>query len=125
MPLKSVRKRWKQRAFAAGVDREHVAEVTVDFSRERFGRELEFWQHAGNLVAAIQDVAAELELDGRLARQRNLTFCQFSGPVFPGSLLPARRSRTNGNTDCLYADVTNPPGRGPGRPPLDLVATSM
>ena len=68
VPLKSVRKRWKQRAFAAGVDREHVAEVTADFSRECFDGELELWQHAGNVLAAMQSIAAELELDGRLAK---------------------------------------------------------
>ena len=68
VPLKSVRKRWKQRAFAAGVDREHVEEVTAAFSRECFGGDLDLWQHAGNVLAAMQGVAAELELDGRLAR---------------------------------------------------------
>ncbi len=68
VPLKSVRKRWKQRAFAAGVDREHVEEVTADFSRECFDGELELWQHAGNVLAAMQGIAAELELDGRLAK---------------------------------------------------------
>ena len=70
VPLKSVRKRWKQRAFAAGVDREQVQEgrVGFDFSRECFGGELELWQHAGNVLAAMQGIAAELELDGRLAR---------------------------------------------------------
>ena len=68
VPLKSVRKRWKQRAFAAGVDREHVEEVTAAFSRECYGGKLDLWQHAGNVLAAMQGVAAELELDGRLAR---------------------------------------------------------
>lgn len=68
VPLKSVRKRWKQRAFAAGVDREHVEEVTADFSRECFDGELELWQHAGNVLEAMQGIAAELELDGRLAK---------------------------------------------------------
>ncbi len=68
VPLKSVRKRWKQRAFAAGVDREHVEEVTADFSRECYGGELDLWQHAGNVLAAMQAIAAELELDGRMAK---------------------------------------------------------
>ena len=68
VPLKSVRKRWKQRAFAAGVDRDHVEEVTADFSRECFGGKLDLWQHTANVLAAMQAVAADLELDGRLAR---------------------------------------------------------
>ena len=125
MPLKSVRQRWKQRAFAAGVDREHVVEITADFSRERFGGGLEFWQPAGNLVAAIQDVAAEFELDGWLARQQNLTFCQFSRQSSTVRYYRQDEAAPTATRICLYADVTNPPGRGPGRPPLDLVSTSM
>jgi predicted hydrolase (HD superfamily) len=66
--LKSIQKRWKERAFAAGVDREHVAQATADFSRACFGGELDLWQHVGNVLAAMQEVAAELDLDGRLAR---------------------------------------------------------
>lgn len=66
--LKSVKKRWKSRAFAAGVDREHVAEATEDFSRACFGGELDLWQHAQNVLEAMQGAAAGLELDGRLAQ---------------------------------------------------------
>jgi putative nucleotidyltransferase with HDIG domain len=65
--LKSVRSKWKTRAFAAGVDREHVAEVTADFSRVCFDGQLDLWQHIGNVLAAMKGAAAELELDGRLA----------------------------------------------------------
>ena len=67
MKLKSAKKRWKERAFAAGVDREHVAEATEDFSRECFGGGLELWEHGANVLAAMQGTAAALELDGRLA----------------------------------------------------------
>ncbi|HEY6324674.1 MAG TPA: HD domain-containing protein [Thermoanaerobaculia bacterium] len=66
--LKSIQKRWKERAFAAGVDREHVAQATAEFSRACFGGELELWPHVGNVLAAMQQVAPELDLDGRLAR---------------------------------------------------------
>ncbi|HVR06646.1 MAG TPA: HD domain-containing protein [Thermoanaerobaculia bacterium] len=66
--LKSIQKRWKERAFAAGVDREHVAQATADFSRACFGGELDLWQHVGNVLDAMKGVAAELDLDGRLAR---------------------------------------------------------
>jgi putative nucleotidyltransferase with HDIG domain len=66
--LKSIQKRWKERAFAAGVDREHVAQATAELSRACFGGELELWPHVGNVLAAMQQVAAELDLDGRLAR---------------------------------------------------------
>ena len=65
--LKSVKKRWKSRAFAAGVDREEVAEATEDFSRECFDGGLELWEHVQNVLKAMQETAAELDLDGRLA----------------------------------------------------------
>lgn len=66
--VKSIKKRWKERAFAAGVDREHVELVTADFSTACFGGALDLWQHVDNVISAMQGAAAELELDGRLAK---------------------------------------------------------
>ena len=66
--LKSLQKRWKERAFAAGVDREHVEAVTADFSRVCFDGQLDLWKHVANVLAAMKAIAAELELDGRLAK---------------------------------------------------------
>lgn len=65
----SLRKKWKDRRFAAGVDRDDMAAVTADFSRECFGGTLELWDHIGNVLGAMQAAAAELELDGRLSIQ--------------------------------------------------------
>lgn len=65
--LKSVKKRWKERTFAAGVDRQHVEEVSADFSRACFDGTLELWEHVQNVLTAMQGAAATLELDGRLA----------------------------------------------------------
>ena len=65
--IKSIRKKWKDRRFAAGVDRDHVTEMTTDFSRECFDGKLELWDHIGNVLIAMQVAAAVLELDGRLA----------------------------------------------------------
>jgi putative nucleotidyltransferase with HDIG domain len=65
--LSSVRKKWKDRSFAAGVDRNHVEEVTADFSRACFGGSLDLWTHVGNVLTAMQGAATSLELDGRLA----------------------------------------------------------
>jgi putative nucleotidyltransferase with HDIG domain len=67
MKLKSVRKRWQEKAFAAGVNRQEVENATADFSRECFGGKLELWDHVGNVLAAMRSAAASLELDGRLA----------------------------------------------------------
>ena len=66
--LKSIRKRWKEKAFAAGVNREEVEEATLDFSRECFDGRLELWDHVQNVLEAMQRRAADLELDGRLAQ---------------------------------------------------------
>ena len=66
--VKSVQKKWKTPAFAAGVNRAHVEEVTADFSRACFGGQLGLWDHIGNVLEAMQGIAAELDLDGRLAR---------------------------------------------------------
>ena len=65
--LKSIRKRWKERSFAAGVDRPHVESATAEFSAACFDGKLELWQHVENVLVAMKSVAAELELDGRLA----------------------------------------------------------
>ncbi len=65
--LKSIRKKWKDRRFAAGVDRDHVTEVTADFSRICFDGSLDLWEHIGNVLTAMQASAEALELDGRLA----------------------------------------------------------
>lgn len=68
--IKSVCKKWKNLKFAAGVDRDHVEEVTADFSRECFGGSLDLWTHVGNVLSAMQAEAAELSLDGRLAADK-------------------------------------------------------
>ena len=65
--VKSLKKRWKERAFAAGVNREEVEQATTEFSRVCFGGELDLWTHVGNVLAAMQAAAAALDLDGRLA----------------------------------------------------------
>ena len=69
--VKSIKKRWKERTFAAGVDREHVEAATADFSRECFGTSLDLWEHVGNVLTAMQGIAGELDLDGRLAHASN------------------------------------------------------
>lgn len=68
VPLKSVKKRWKEKAFAAGVDRPHVEAATIDFSNQCFAGELDLWQHVDNVLEAMKGIAPDLELDGRLAK---------------------------------------------------------
>jgi predicted hydrolase (HD superfamily) len=64
--LKSVQKKWKTPAFAAGVARPHVEEVTADFSRACFDGQLGLWEHVGNVLEAMKGIAGDLSLDGRL-----------------------------------------------------------
>ena len=70
--LKSLKKRWREKAFAAAVDRQEVEEATADFSRECFEGGLDLWDHVQNVLAAMQGAAAELGLDGRLAQAETL-----------------------------------------------------
>ena len=67
--LKSIQKRWKERSFAAGVDRPHVESATADFSAACFAGGLDLWQHVANVLAAMQGAAAMLDLDGRMAKE--------------------------------------------------------
>jgi putative nucleotidyltransferase with HDIG domain len=68
--VSSVKKKWKEKAFAAGVDRPAVEKAVVDFSRECFDGKLDLWHHAGNVLTAMQNAAQALELDGRLVTIR-------------------------------------------------------
>lgn len=65
--LKSIRKKWKDDRFAAGVNREHVTAVTADFSHACCDGQLDLWTHIGNVLRAMQGAAETLQLDGRLA----------------------------------------------------------
>jgi len=65
--LKSIRRRWKDRSFAAGVNRQEVEAATADFSRECFHGNLDLWDHVRHVLTAMQNHAAAIELDGRLA----------------------------------------------------------
>jgi predicted hydrolase (HD superfamily) len=67
--LRSIKKKWKDRAFAAGVNREEVVEAT-DALIAAAGPALtgwELWQHVDFVLRAMQDIAVELGLDGQLA----------------------------------------------------------
>lgn len=55
----SVKKKWKDRAFAAGANREEIA-----LGAEEFGVEL--WQHVDNVILAMRVIAPELGLEGSL-----------------------------------------------------------
>jgi predicted hydrolase (HD superfamily) len=58
--IKSVRKKWKDKAFAAAVDREEI-----ERGAEALGVEL--WEHVSIVLEAMKGVAGEIGLDGQLA----------------------------------------------------------
>jgi predicted hydrolase (HD superfamily) len=58
--VKSVRKKWKDKAFAAAVDRERIAQAAQDLG-------IDLWDHVERVLTAMQSVASEISLDGRLA----------------------------------------------------------
>lgn len=55
----SVKKKWKDKAFAAGANREEIAA-----GAEEFG--IELWQHVDNVILAMRRIAPELGLEGSL-----------------------------------------------------------
>ena len=55
----SVKKKWKDRAFAAGANREEIAKATQEFG-------MELWEHVGNVILAMRSISAELGLVGNV-----------------------------------------------------------
>ena len=56
---KSVKKKWKDKAFAAGANREEIASAAEEFG-------VELWQHVDNVIIAMRSVAADLDLVGQI-----------------------------------------------------------
>ena len=57
LKVSSVKKKWKDKAFAAGANRDEIAQ-----SAEEFGVEL--WLHVDNVIQAMRRIAPELDLEG-------------------------------------------------------------
>ena len=57
LKVKSVRKKWKDKAFASGVDRLEIERATSDL-------DVELWTHVSNVIEAMRSVASELGLEG-------------------------------------------------------------
>jgi putative nucleotidyltransferase with HDIG domain len=55
----SVKKKWKDKAFAAGANREEIQKATQEFG-------LELWEHTDNVILALRQIAPELGLEGSL-----------------------------------------------------------
>jgi len=55
----SVKKKWKDRAFAAGANREEIEKAAAQFG-------IDLWEHVGNVILAMRGIAAELGLVGNV-----------------------------------------------------------
>ncbi len=55
----SVKKKWKDKAFAAGANRTEISQAT-----EEFGMDL--WEHTDNIILALRRIAPVLGLEGNL-----------------------------------------------------------
>ena len=58
----SVKKKWKDKAFAAGTNREEMERGAAEFG-------VELWQHVDNVILAMRKIAPELGLAGNLQPQ--------------------------------------------------------
>jgi putative nucleotidyltransferase with HDIG domain len=53
----SVKKKWKEKAFAAGANRDEITKAAAEFG-------IELWEHVGNVILAMRRIAVELGLAG-------------------------------------------------------------
>jgi putative nucleotidyltransferase with HDIG domain len=58
--VKSVRKKWKDKAFAAAVDRQEIEKAAAELG-------VELWEHVSVVLEAMQGIAGELGLEGESA----------------------------------------------------------
>ena len=56
----SVKKKWKDRAFAAGANREEIADAAKEFG-------VELWEHVDHVIQAMRGIAPQLGLEGNIA----------------------------------------------------------
>ena len=55
----SVKKKWKDKAFAAGANRQEIEQAAAEFG-------VELWEHVGNVILAMRRIAPELGLVGNI-----------------------------------------------------------
>ncbi|MCB0119167.1 MAG: HDIG domain-containing protein [Anaerolineales bacterium] len=59
LEAKSVKKKWKDKAFAAGTNREEMEHAAKEFG-------IDIWEHVGNVILAMRKIAPELDLVGSI-----------------------------------------------------------
>lgn len=56
LEVKSVKKKWKDRAFASGANRAEIESAAVEFG-------VDLWEHVGNVIQAMRAISPQLGLD--------------------------------------------------------------
>jgi putative nucleotidyltransferase with HDIG domain len=64
LEVSSIKKKWKDKTFAAGANR-----AEIEKSAEEFG--IELWEHVGNVILAMRKIAPELGLVGNVIQGQN------------------------------------------------------
>jgi putative nucleotidyltransferase with HDIG domain len=62
LEVSSVRKKWKDKSFAAGADRDVIAQGAQEFG-------VDLWQHVDFVIKAMRNIAKDLDLEGNLSLQ--------------------------------------------------------
>jgi putative nucleotidyltransferase with HDIG domain len=57
LKAKSVKKKWKDKSFAAGADREEMEQGAIELG-------IDLWEHVDNVITAMNMIAADLDLAG-------------------------------------------------------------
>lgn len=55
----SIKKKWKDKGFAAGANRDEIQKAATEF-------DIELWEHVGNVINAMRRIAPELGLVGNI-----------------------------------------------------------
>jgi len=55
LKTKSVKKKWKDKSFAAGANREEINKAAEEFN-------IELWEHVDNVILAMRSIAQDLDL---------------------------------------------------------------
>jgi putative nucleotidyltransferase with HDIG domain len=58
LQVKSVKKKWKDKSFAAGANRAEIEQGAAEFG-------IDLWEHVGNVIEAMRRIAPDLGLAGQ------------------------------------------------------------
>jgi putative nucleotidyltransferase with HDIG domain len=64
LTTKSVKKKWNNKNFAAGANREEILQAVEEFN-------IDLWEHTQNIILAMRSVASLINLEGNLSASEN------------------------------------------------------